>query len=506
MMNSLVLLALALGLTTLFGPSAHALKLQIIHTNDLHSFFEGPRLATGGYARLKTMVEAIRENGRKQNAVTLFLDAGDFGEGSSFFMAEEGVTSLRMLDELGVDFSVLGNHDFMFGGKKLYDQITKAKLKTKILSANLRHKKWQGLKGIIKDMDVVDTEGLRIGIFGLTTNDSHYQYYIRDTGSIKDPLDDVGDLESKAKKLGVDYLIALTHIGLEVDKKLAEKSKAIDFIVGGHSHVALPEPVLAVNKKGQQVPIVQTGAYAVAVGEAFIDIDPKTKASKLLSYKLHEITKDVPRDEHIAHLTEEAKVSRNQILGRDYEEEIGSTTFDIGGYVAKSINAEDASCWSKKIVELTRQVTNTDISIHSEVLEGEGIPAGPIRYGDLIENYPHFSQFGDKGWDISTIRVNGFVLSQIINFVYLDKEKLKFYLSGVEVTHKNLIPYFKVNGKGINWLKYYSISVPSDLIAIFLHNYPWFKGILYRKVTRTDHHYWDLLEKYVRENSPLRCD
>ena len=97
---------------------AEAKLLQIIHSNDLHSYFEGSRTGKGGYARIKTLVDQLKDDAASKGIETYFLDAGDFGEGSSFYFSNNGVDSLKALDLLGVDATVIGNHDFILGGKE----------------------------------------------------------------------------------------------------------------------------------------------------------------------------------------------------------------------------------------------------------------------------------------------------------------------------------------------------------------------------------------------------
>ena len=66
----------------IYTTSAQAMRLQLLHTNDLHSFFEGTRDGLGGYARLKTLVDQLKAKAKAQSIPTLFLDGGDFAEGA----------------------------------------------------------------------------------------------------------------------------------------------------------------------------------------------------------------------------------------------------------------------------------------------------------------------------------------------------------------------------------------------------------------------------------------
>ena len=218
--------------------TAHAVRVQILHTNDLHSHLEGAH-GIGGYAQLATLIRTLKERAQAQGMETLVLDGGDFGEGSSFFFAHEGLTALRMLDELAIDVTVIGNHDLLQGGEELALLLRRAGLKAQVVSANIEDRFLNETHGLVKPMVVKSVAGLKIGIAGLTTSEPHYQYAIRSSGKVRDPLKEVGRVERLAKDAGVDFLIALTHIGSPRDVKLAERSRSIGLIVGAHSHERL---------------------------------------------------------------------------------------------------------------------------------------------------------------------------------------------------------------------------------------------------------------------------
>ena len=83
---------------------------------------------------------------------------------------------------------------------------------------------------------------------------------------------------------GCDIVIALTHLGFEdgpngdCDKALAANTSGIDFILGGHSHTFLPEPVFVKNVNGEPVFINQVGYGGVNVGRIEIGADASSRA------------------------------------------------------------------------------------------------------------------------------------------------------------------------------------------------------------------------------------
>lgn len=89
------------------------------------------------------------------------------------------------------------------------------------------------------------------------------------------------------KDNGVDIIFALTHCGLDLDRKIAEEIEDIDVIVGGHSHTFLysgtnppgPDvphdtyPVVITHKQGKKALIVQASCYTKYVGDLRVNFD-----------------------------------------------------------------------------------------------------------------------------------------------------------------------------------------------------------------------------------------
>ena len=508
---------LILSLALFFTHTSFGKVIQILHTNDLHSYFQGTRGGIGGYAQLKTVIDRLKSEAEAQGIPTLYLDGGDFGEGSSFYFADHGVDSLRALDLLGVDVTVLGNHDFILGGKQLRNQMRQAKLKATMLSANLKGKRWMGLNKLIKDYVDYDFDDIKIRIFGLTTNEIHYMYPLRPLGYISNPHKAGVKQAEKAQKAGVDFTIALTHIGLSYDINLVEKTRSVDMVVGGHTHIRLGKPQLTKNLDGRLIPILQAGAHAGYVGSMIVDIQ-KGGEAQMIDYQMISIFKDMPQDEGMKKFVDMAYQKREFYFGgRSWDEVIGMTEIPLSG----NYNGQDTqmrTCWSRHIARLTRQVAKTELGLQFDVFQGEQIPPGPVTFGDIVDNFPHFRKWGDDGWNVSKAKVSGFLLKKILELlanselglqVMIDGIKAKDHRRGITVNfdprvhdiHEALI-----NGEGLNSLRYYTIALPSEvpygmlkLLNVFAFS------LLHNLRTVEDSYYWPMLENYIRENSPLRC-
>lgn len=494
------------------SPKAFSKIVQIIHTNDLHSYFQGTRGGIGGYAQLKKVVDRLKSEAEHDGIPSLYLDAGDFGEGSSFYFSNHGVDSLKALDHLGVDVTVLGNHDFILGGKELRNQLKASGLKAKMLSSNLKGKFFMGLNGLVKDYIDYDLDGLKIRIFGLTTSEVHYMYPLRPWGWISDPHNAGIKQATRAKKDGAHFTIALTHIGLPHDIELVQKSRSIDMVVGGHTHIRLGRPQLTKNMEGKLIPIVHAGAHSGYVGSMLLDVS-ETGEHTMLSYKMIDIKKSMPQDEEMKIFVDEAYDRREKYFGRSWDEVIGYSNIPLSGNTNGN-DPEQRTCWSQHMARMTRKTAGTDLGLQFDVFQGEQIPPGPIRFGDIVDNFPHFRKWGDAGWSVSKGRISGFVLKKIIMTLASSEVALQVTIDGIKAKNKNGIGTVTydpkihspeealVNGEEINSMKYYSVGVPTEIpFAVAKMGFLLLQDL--RKIKKSS--YWPLLENYIKDNSPLNC-
>ena len=94
-------------------------QLVILHTNDTHSCIMplNPHLADtmlagrGGFLRRIAMLKEER----KKNPDLLYFDSGDFCQGSPYYTMFKGDVEIGLMNQMGIDASTIGNHEFDFG-------------------------------------------------------------------------------------------------------------------------------------------------------------------------------------------------------------------------------------------------------------------------------------------------------------------------------------------------------------------------------------------------------
>ncbi len=496
---------------------AHAKKFTIIHTNDLHSYYDGLSEKLGSYARMKTIIDNLKEEASANDMKSIVLDGGDWGEGTSFFLTNDGVDSIKLLEMIGIDVAVIGNHDHMQGGKKLSDQIKASGVKVKFVSANLLASPQMDLKDIVKSKAVFDIDGIKVHIIGLSTAEPHHQgALIHEKGAIIPPIP-VGCAMAKhaKKKEGADVVIALTHIGLLADKGLGRRCRYIDAIVGGHSHTRLEEPLYVKNLKNK-VPIVQTGANTQAVGKLVLEFDEEKKKIKVVEYKLFDANEQVSKNQLIQNFVEVSKVSRNHRFNGRWDEFIGVSEIPLIGKEWKKFKGRN--CWFEHMAEMVKQATDSDFGTYLGNFGGSHFEPGFITYGMLVDNFPHFRNFSDEGWELGTITAKGDTIKEVLKVLILYGNQLGLYLSGADFNSINIpsqIPWIggysipiklkQVGNLKIDKQKEYKIGIPHEIFFTAQALLPKFTEKLLPNYKKTGVFYWPMMENYVRENSPIKC-
>ena len=246
----LVIFLLSLFIST----QLHAVRIQFLHTNDMHSYFESTNHneEVGGYASIKTLMDRLE---KKSSYETLRVDAGDFLEGNLYFMADFGQKSFQIKELLEYDLVTLGNHDYLMGTSDLNRMLKKANPSFPILATNMSVKPfYTSVREHVKGVVIKEYDGVKIAFIGLTTDQFVFKWRLLN-GTISKPIKSAKKIVKKLKKNGIDYIVAINHLGLVEDRLLAEEVPGIDLIIGGHSHQALRKPLFV---KGTPIAVSYT--------------------------------------------------------------------------------------------------------------------------------------------------------------------------------------------------------------------------------------------------------
>ncbi len=233
-----------------------AKKIIILHTNDTHgtwyeqeaSFInpDFPPLLGGVYS-FSTAVKWERKKAEQENNIVLLLESGNF---VSKKMKENTVDfdkAIKIFNYLDYDAINLGL-DELFGGLScLKNNIDKFNMPVLLGNINIKNDFLN-----TKKYTIIEKEGVRVGVFGLTTEYALFNLSDRvlNDFEILGAIEEAKNIVNTLKDLKCDIIIALTSIGFENDKKLADKVDGIDVILGGYEGWGL--------KKAYETPINHT--------------------------------------------------------------------------------------------------------------------------------------------------------------------------------------------------------------------------------------------------------
>jgi 5'-nucleotidase/UDP-sugar diphosphatase len=282
-MKRFLLSAAALSLTA--GMAAADYSITILHTNDFHARFEpiskydGPCGAEdntegkcfGGTARLVTAIAEAR--GRTNNSI--LVDGGDQFQGTLFYSYYKGKMAAEMMNKLGYDGMTVGNHEFDDGPEVLAGFMDA--INFPILMSNADVSAEPLLAGKLAKSTVIERGGEKIGMIGLTPQDTDELASPGDNVNFSDPIAAVQGEVDKLTAQGVNKIIVLSHSSYGVDQKVAAGTTGVDVIVGGHSNTLLSNT----NERAQgpyptmvgATAIVQAYAYGKYLGELNVTFD-----------------------------------------------------------------------------------------------------------------------------------------------------------------------------------------------------------------------------------------
>ena len=267
---SLALGFAGLPLSVLAAPSEYT-KLTILHTNDVHSriepFAEGKYKGLGGAAKRAAIVKQIRQEEKN----VLLLDCGDIFQGTPYFNFFAGELDIKLMNAMKYDVATLGNHDFDGGLDMLKKHAQDASFP--FVSSNYDFEKTV-MSGFTKPYHVIEKDELRIGIFGLGVElDGLVPEKLYKKTRYKDPIKAANKTARLLKtQEKCDLVICLSHLGYkyELDKVsdvvLAQNTRNIDLILGGHTHTFMNEPDAYPNQQGQRVWISQAAWAGIVLG------------------------------------------------------------------------------------------------------------------------------------------------------------------------------------------------------------------------------------------------
>lgn len=340
---------------------ANLKTLTILHMNDAYEI--APVDGKGGLARVKGIVDEAKQN----NGEVLFFHAGDFIAPSLDSHLFRGRQMIDIMNRMNFDAVTIGNHEFEYGPDVLREHMAASKFQ--YLTSNILDEQLAPFGGASRTM-VFEKAGTKIGVFAVTTPDTAMTSFpgpnIHFEEVTKAATSAVGELKAK----GAQYVIALTHLALNEDVKLANEVKGLNLIIGGHDH----HPI---NRIENGIPIVKAGTDAQFLGRIDIHFDESGQTS--VNQTLVPIDTKSPTDETLAGIIDEYKRKVDELMNSPLAET--AVTLDTTQDLVRSKEMPIGNL----IADIFRERFDADISIvGGGTIRGNRVfPPGVITLADV---------------------------------------------------------------------------------------------------------------------------
>ncbi len=289
---------------------------------------------TGGMAHMKTLADRLREQvGGRQN--TLMLDGGDLWQGSGTSLWTRGVDMVEASNILGIDVMV-GHWEFTYKENEVLSNV--ALFKGDFIGQNVRVKEDSlmddGYARLVEQYDgrglydedagyafqpyvIKEINGARICVIGQafprTGNANPPEFFPDWSFGLRedDMIEMVQEIREEEKP---DAIVLLSHNGMDVDIKMAQRVPGLNAVFGGHTHDGMPQPLKVKNVDGGECWVTNAGSNGKFLG--VMDMDIRDGEIKSMQYHMLPIISDwLPADKEL-----EAYI--NQMRQTVYDENI----------------------------------------------------------------------------------------------------------------------------------------------------------------------------------------
>lgn len=439
--------------------------ISIVHVNDTHGRIEeNEKNGELGFAKLKTYFD-----NRNSNNNALLLNAGDVVHGTTFATISRGESVIDVMNQMGFDAMTAGNHDFNYGYQRLVELNNRANFP--IFAANVTN---QDGSHIIDSDKIIEIDGVKIGIFGLATEETKTKSSPANTEGLTfaNTIETAQNEVTNLRNQGAQIIICLSHLGEDKESKetstmIAENVEGIDLIIDGHSHTELQNGRYVGNTL-----IAQAKAHGYFIGDVTLLLDKDNKiVAKSASLKPYARMKHLYANKETLAQIEAVSNENKKVL----DQNVGQTSVDLEG--ARNMVRTRETNLGNYITDAMIKATGADVAITNGGGIRDSISAGNITKGDVLTVFP-FTNFA------VTLEVPGSVIKEALEHGLTDAPNSagKFpQIGGMMVKYDSTrqagdrVTEITIAGEAIDPNKNYNL-VTNDFMSIGGDGYEMFKA------------------------------
>ena len=461
------------------------IRVTFLHVNDVYQFMPVEGGKRGGLGRLLTLKQRIKQ----ENPNVIFTLGGDTVSPSVETRTYKGAQMIDAWNAVGLDYAVLGNHEFDIKKPELLERIKESKFTW--LGSNVIEKQTGKIFADLPPFVIREFNGVKVGIVGLLLPETKETSSMDESLTVADYCLTANLIVSRLRKVEkVDAVVGLTHLFMEQDKKLAGCAD-FDLILGGHEHTLL-------QSSANGTPIFKMTADARELGRFNLNFDRQTKRLMSLDWEIIPVTDEIPSADEFALV-----VNKYKDILEKLAVEVGRTAVELDALSLSSRTKETNV--GNFIADAYRNAVSADIgfvnggSIRADLTYNPGI----LTKRDVLSILP----FNNP---VVKVEVTGKLLKEILEHGVArsaeDNEPGRFpQVSGVNFKFNTTKPAgsrvsdITVGGKPLEANKTYTLATSDFLVSRGGDGYVMFKNAKVLTDAATAPKDSDLLEKAIRE-------
>ena len=367
--------------------------VQMLYTNDVHNAYlrTDDRL---GYAAVAGRRDLLQAQGY---AVTV-LDGGDAIQGEAIGALTTGEALVQMMNAVGYDYAVPGNHEFDFGMDRFLALADEAQYE--YLSCNFVDLRTG--KTVFRPYEIADFNGLKVAFVGITTPETftkstpsyfqdaegNYIYGFCEGNDGRDLYDAVQNAVDAARAEGAQAVIAVGHLGTDTasapwtSREVIANTTGLTAFLDGHSHSTIAGETVT-DKAGSAVLLCSTGTKLASVAQLTLHTDASAE-TRLLDGTTLTAARD---NADVAALAAEKEAEFNDLLSRKVA--TSSVTLTVSDPVTggRLVRSQETN-----LGDLCADAYRAELGADIAFVNGGGIradiAAGDVTYGDIIAVHP----------------------------------------------------------------------------------------------------------------------
>ncbi|HIT34454.1 MAG TPA: bifunctional metallophosphatase/5'-nucleotidase [Candidatus Faecousia intestinigallinarum] len=398
-------------------PAAQGEELVILYTNDVHNAYQRGTEDNAdrmGYAALAAYAKALEAEG----STVVLVDGGDAIQGEAVGTLSKGAYLVDIMNEVGYDIAVPGNHEFDFGMDTFLD-LANNKANYQYVSCNFTDLRTG--ETVFQPYVVKEFDGVKVAFVGISTpetftkstptyfqdEEGNYIYGFAEGNEGQDLYECVQNAIDQAK-LEADYVICVGHVGTDpasspwTSTEIIANTTGMTAFLDGHSHSVINGETVT-DKDGNTVVVCSTGTKLTAIGELRLNLADGTATASLVTGLTEDDPDVLAYTNDIAAQFEELLAS--VVATSELELVVNDPETDERIVRSQETNLGDLCA------DAYRSLLGADIGLVNGGGVRDVIHAGDVTYGDIIAVHP----FGNVA---CLVEVNGQQILDALEMAY----------------------------------------------------------------------------------------